>query len=108
MRHSILVVDDEQGYRDPSTPFSGFPQGKLHLIERFTRTDANTLSYEVTVDDPATWTQPFTVAFPWPRSDKYVLYEYACHEGNDSMTNMLSGARAQERTAAEAAKKGAK
>jgi hypothetical protein len=104
-----LVVDttnftDEQGYRDPSTPHSGFPQGKLHLTERFTRVDENTLDYQVTIDDPATWVRPFTVAFPWLRDDTYVLYEYACHEGNDSLTSILSGMRAQEKAAAEAPK----
>jgi hypothetical protein len=107
--NGIQIVDttnftDEQGYRDPSTPHSGFPQGKLHLTERFTRVDENTLDYQVTIDDPATWVRPFTVAFPWLRDDTYVLYEYACHEGNDSLTSILSGMRAQEKAAAEAPK----
>jgi hypothetical protein len=103
-----LVVDttnftEEQGYRDPSTPESGFPQGKLHLVERFTRIDDKTLDYQVTIEDPATWTRPFTVAFPWTQDDDYVLYEYACHEGNDSLTAILAGRRAEEKAAAEKA-----
>ena len=68
----------------------------LHLTERFTRVDAETVSYEFTVDDPATFAQPFTGRFPLNRSDA-PLYEYACHEGNHGMFNMLSGARAEER-----------
>ena len=69
------------------------------LVERFTRVDGDTVRYEFTVDDPATWTAPFTGAFPLNRSDA-PLYEYACHEGNHGMFNLLSGARAEERAAA--------
>jgi len=58
--------------------------------------------YEFTVEDPATWTRPWTVAIPMARSDDK-LYEYACHEGNYAMPAMLAGARAEE--AAENAKK---
>jgi hypothetical protein len=70
----------------------------LRLVERFTRMDADTVMYEFTVEDPATWTMPFTGRFPLNRSNA-PLYEYACHEGNHGMTNMLSGARAEERAA---------
>jgi hypothetical protein len=79
----------------------------LHLIERFTRVDADTLLYELTVDDPTTWTKPWTISFPTPKSQGQV-YEYACHEGNYGMFGILSGARAQEKAAAEAAKKGSR
>jgi hypothetical protein len=58
--------------------------------------DADTVTYEFTVDDPATFTRPFTGRFPLNRTDA-PLYEYACHEGNHGMANMLSGARAEER-----------
>jgi hypothetical protein len=72
----------------------------LHVVERFTRTDPETLLYEVTVDDPKTWTGPWTVAYPLKQDFEYGLLEYACHEGNHyAMTNMLSGARAAERAA---------
>jgi hypothetical protein len=72
----------------------------LHVVERFTRTDPETLLYEVTVDDPKTWTRPWTVAYPLKQDFEYGLLEYACHEGNHyAMTNMLSGARAAERAA---------
>jgi hypothetical protein len=68
---------------------------KLHLTERFRRVDAETLMYEFTVDDPATWTRPWTVQFPMTRS-REPIYEYACHEGNYSLRNILMGARAAE------------
>ena len=73
----------------------------LHLIERFTRVDADTLLYEYTVDDPTSFTRPFTVALPM-RQNPGALYEYACHEGNYGMFNLLAGARAQEADAEKA------
>ncbi len=79
---------------------SGVGTGEtLHLVERCTRVDADTLLYEFTVDDPATYTRPFTVAVPMTRSDAPV-FEYACHEGNYGLLNILRGARAEEREAA--------
>jgi hypothetical protein len=68
----------------------------LRLVERFRLQDANTLLYEVRVEDPQTWVRPWTVAFPLRRDDKYVIYEYACHEGNYAIQNILSAARAAE------------
>lgn len=70
--------------------------GGLRIVERLTRIDANTLDYRLTVDDPATWTTRWTAAFPLVKSDG-PLYEYACHEGNYSMRNTLTAARAAER-----------
>ncbi len=70
-----------------------------HLIERFTRVDADTLLYEFTVMDPTTWARPWTAQLPMTRTDE-PLYEYACHEGNYSMESTLSGARAQDKAAA--------
>jgi hypothetical protein len=69
----------------------------LRLVERFTRLEADTLQYEVTVEDPRTWTRPWTVAFPLTRDPDYVLHEYACHEGNYAIVNMLRASRAAER-----------
>jgi hypothetical protein len=69
----------------------------LRLVERFRLQDANTLLYEVRVEDPQTWVRPWTVSFPLRRDDKYVIYEYACHEGNYAIPNILSAARAAER-----------
>ncbi len=74
--------------------------GELHLEERFTRVDADTLLYEFTVNDPASFTRSFSGRLPMNRSD-LPLYEYACHEGNYGMENLLRGARAEEREAAQ-------
>ena len=74
--------------------------GGLHLEERFTRVDGEMLLYEFTVNDPASFTRPFSGRLPMNRSD-LPLYEYACHEGNYGMENLLRGARAEEREAAE-------
>jgi catechol 2,3-dioxygenase-like lactoylglutathione lyase family enzyme len=72
----------------------------MKLIERYTRIGPDTLLYEFTVDDPSTWTQPWTAVFPFDRDDEqYELVEYACTEGNYGMTNILTGARAQEQAA---------
>jgi len=69
---------------------------ELHVVERFTRTDAETLEYEVTVTDPRTWTSPWTVAYPMKLDNSYQMFEYACHEGNYGLPNILSAARAAE------------
>jgi hypothetical protein len=91
---ATLVVDTT-GFT-AATAFRGSgPQ--LHLVERFTRVDASTLEYRVTVEDPATWTRPFTLMFPMKKTTE-PIYEYACHEGNArSMIGMLMGARATEK-----------
>jgi hypothetical protein len=68
----------------------------LELTERFTRMGPDTIQYEVTVTDPKTWTRPWGVAFPLRRDPKYQIFEYACHEGNHAMSNILSAARAEE------------
>ena len=69
----------------------------MRLVERFTRVAANRIRYEATVDDPRTWTAPWTVAFPLTRSPEYGMFEYVCHEGNHGLLNALSGSRAEER-----------
>ena len=71
----------------------------LRLVERFTRTDPDTLRYEYTIDDPESFTKPWTVVLPMLRTEGPV-YEYACHEGNRSMTMILEMARAVERAEA--------
>ena len=74
----------------------------LHLIERLTRVNADTLVYEFTVTDVTAWIRPWTAVIPLRRSEA-PLFEYACHEGNHGMVGILSGARAEKRAAAEAA-----
>ncbi|MYI73955.1 MAG: hypothetical protein F4057_01035 [Acidobacteria bacterium] len=71
----------------------------LRLVERFRLGDGGTLEYEVRIEDPLTWTRPWTVAFPLERDEDYDLYEYACHEANYAVPNILSGVRAAERRA---------
>lgn len=72
---------------------------RLHIVERLTRVSATTLDYEVTVDDPETWTAPWKVAFPLRQEPGYAFSEYACHEGNVGLAHVLSAARAAERAA---------
>ena len=74
----------------------GHHSADMKLIERLTRVDADTLDYQATIDDPKTWTQPWTILIPLKRNEKYQLLEYACHEGNIAMGDILSGARADE------------
>lgn len=76
----------------------GIPQSqKLHLVERFTRVNADTIQYEVTIADPEVYTRPWKVASPLSRETDYQLYEYACQEGNFAVGNILSGGRAAEK-----------
>ena len=71
----------------------------LRVLERFTPLDGSTVLYRFTVEDPATWTQPWSGEYVWRRTDQ-ALHEYACHEGNYSMGNILCGARRLEAEAA--------
>src|SRR5262245_27760347 len=73
---------------------------QLKITERYTRTAADKLVLKLTVEDPGTWTAPWTLELPLQRDDTYGMFEYACHEGNLAMFNILSGARADERAAA--------
>jgi hypothetical protein len=73
---------------------------KLKITERYTRIDDDTLVLRLTVEDPETWTAPWTLELPLQRDDGYGMFEYACHEGNLAMFNILSGHRADERAAA--------
>jgi hypothetical protein len=85
----------------------GIPQSTaLHVVERFRRLDADTIDYEVTIEDPNVYTGPWKVAIPLNRDPTYVIYEYACHEGNSAVAGILGGGRARDKAAAEAAKKG--
>jgi hypothetical protein len=96
-----LVVDTTNFKRETSLPGSS---ANTHLTERFTRTAPDTLLYEFTVDDPTTWTRPWTAAVPMSKTEE-PIYEYACHEGNYAMASILAGARAAEKKAAEEAAK---
>ncbi len=85
----------------------GIAGANLHLVERLTRVNNDTIDYQYTVDDPTTYTRPWTVAVPLWRTPG-PIYEYACHEANYGMAGILAGARAEEKAAAEAAKAGSR
>ena len=87
------LVVDTTNFND--TPALRGATRDLHVIERFTRVDADTLRYEFTVEDPNVWTAPWSGEYVWPASDNRV-YEYACHEANYSFQGILGGARILE------------
>src|SRR6185436_7851469 len=96
-----LVVDttnftDKTRYRGSSE--------NLHVVERFTRIDAKTLLYRFTIEDPSTWTSAWTGEYTWPVTDEH-LDEYACHEGNYALMNILRGARLKEANEANTSKR---
>ena len=88
-----LVVETTNFH--PAQVFRG-ASDNLRVIERFTRTAADTLLYKATIDDPTTFTRPWSVEVPFTWMDE-LIYEYACHEGNYALSNVLSGERAKER-----------
>jgi hypothetical protein len=99
---NTLVVDTTN-FSD-KTSYRGSDEN-LHVIERFTRIDPETIVYRFTIDDPTAFTKPWTAELTMVKTAG-PLYEYDCHEGNYGMMNLLKGARADERAADEAAKKG--
>ena len=78
----------------------------LTLTERFTRIDPQMIDYRIRVEDPVTYTAPFTIRYTITQQPNYQLYEYSCHEGNGAVGNALSGERAYEKAVAEAIAKG--
>ena len=94
-----LVVETTNFTDQMSIGFNG--NGLRHsehmtLVERFTRVDAGTIQWEVSIDDPKTYTKPFKMALPIRKQADYQVFEFACHEGNYGMRNILSGARSAE------------
>ena len=92
------LVVDTSNFTDRN-PFRG-SSDKLHVVERFTRVDADTILYRFTVEDPATWDKPWTAEVPWTKVSG-PIYEFACHEGNYALANTLRGARVEEEQAAK-------
>ena len=95
---STLVVETKN-FSDNGTGTFGVPglvDRNLHLVERFTRTADNVLTYSFTISDPSVWARPWSAEVPMTRVDGFVM-EYACHEGNYGLANILAGARAEER-----------
>ena len=120
----IIPVDDDDFEKPPFPQYSGVSRGhwegetlvietmqfrggssglsstNMHLIERLTRLDPDTVAYEYTVTDPTVYTAPYTVMMPFRRTDG-PLFEYACHEGNIGLHGILAGARNLERLGRE-------
>ena len=91
---NTLVVETTNFLRETSFR-NGVTTSDLKLVEKFTRTDAGTLMYDVTVEDPNTWSRPWSYRIPM-RANDMPVFEYACHEGNYGLTNILAGAREKE------------
>jgi hypothetical protein len=109
-----LVVDttnftDQTNFRGPPATARQdiFSSQDLHVVERFTQTDAETIVYRFTVEDPSTWTKSWSGELLMKRTQG-PIYEYACHEGNYGLANILAGARAEEKAVREAVSKGLK
>ena len=102
---TTLVVET-RGFGE-QVGFRGGATANLRVVERFTLVGPDTLRYEFTLEDPETWTRPWTAVVPMKRTPG-PLFEYACHEGNYSMAGILGGARAEERAAAQAESTGSR
>jgi hypothetical protein len=95
---NTLVVETTNFRPDDGVIFQGGNPATYKITERFTRVDADTLNYEFTIEDPATWTRPWTARIPWTKIDPdEQMYEYACHEDNFDIVHFLIGARAREK-----------
>jgi hypothetical protein len=93
------LVVDTTNFSDKTRFMGSTPD--LHVVERFTRVDDRTLLYHFTLEDPATWTKPWTGEYTWPATDGQI-YEYACHEGNYALGDVLRGARLRDKEQAAA------
>jgi hypothetical protein len=96
---NTLVVETTNFRPDDGVVYGNADPETFRIVERFTRVDANSINYTFTVEDPRTWTKPWTAMIPWNKTDDQ-LYEYACHEDNYDMVHLLAGARAREKAAA--------
>jgi hypothetical protein len=96
----VVVTKNLNGRTGIGGNGGGRTSERITITERFTLLDQNTLQYTATIDDPGTWTRPWTLSFPWKREPVYGMFEYACHEGNYAMRNILTISRAQEKDAA--------
>src|SRR5688572_21031339 len=92
----VVVTKNLNGMTGVGGNGGGRSSTRMTITERFTMLDKDTLQYTATVDDPGTWTRPWTLSFPWKREPVYGMFEYACHEGNYAMRNILSISRAAE------------
>ena len=91
-----LVVETTNFHPERSLPRLRGDGPNMHLVERYTRIDDDLLLYEATVDDPETWEAPWTIEYPWPKMEPPGLYEFACHESNYGVINVVRGAQVRE------------
>ncbi len=98
---NTMVVDTTNFVKDIAMNGINFAllTDQLHIVERFTRIAPDKLSYDATVEDPGTWATPWTLHVTFPLDPKYELFEYACHEANYGMADILKGARKEEEKA---------
>jgi hypothetical protein len=101
------LVVESRNFRDESV-YRGANAATLVVTERFTRVAPERVEWQVTFDDRTTWGSPWTMAMPLTMDEKEAMVEYACHEGNRAMANILSAARADERAVEDAEKRGIK
>ncbi len=91
-----LVVETTNFHEDRNLPRLRGAGPNMRLTERYTRVGDDLLLYEATIDDPTTWETPWTIEYPWPRMDPPGLYEFACHESNYGLINVVMGAQIRE------------
>jgi len=101
--NNTLVVETTNYSAQTAFRFPAAPE-TLRAVERFTRVARDQIDYQFTIEDPSTYTRPWTAVLPMVGVPDYVMFEYACHEGNYSIRNVLSGARSQERVSAAASR----
>jgi hypothetical protein len=95
---NTLVVETTNFRSDDGGVYQNADPETFRITERFTRVDAQTINYEFRVEDPKTWTKPWTAVIPWVKVDpEEQMYEYACHEDNYDIVHFLAGARAREK-----------
>jgi len=100
------LVIESRNFTDRTAVGGARHSEKLRMVERFTRIDPEMIDYEIRVDDPTTFTKPWTMRMTITSQRGYEIYEYGCHEGNNAMRNALTAERAYEKAAAEAKEKG--
>jgi len=100
------LVVESQNFTDRTAVGGAAHSQQLRMVERFTRVDAEMIDYEIHIDDPATFTKPWTFRMTITSQSGYQIYEYGCHEGNNAMRNALTAERAYEKAAEEAKAKG--
>ncbi len=97
---ATLVVETTNFRTDDGVVFQGANPATFKITERFTRVDPTSINYEFTVEDPQTWTKPWTALIPWSKIDPgEQMYEYACHEDNFDIVHFLIGARNRQKNA---------